>query len=208
MSNQASQNPPPNEINSQPKIEISLAYWLSLSIRGIAECANVSREFGLYLASIDIDENHIHVYLPEDRPTIAVIYTKDSWRTSLRREKYLKERAENARQIRFALEEQDKILKQKIQRKRDILDETKADIRKLKGVDVAKKLGEKRGLISWNQQEEFFTYLVFQALRGEHEKAAKVFGIEKELIEEFRNLPKDPEFNNKYLSGALDGFAT
>jgi hypothetical protein len=188
-----------NEL-TPPLIQISLDYYLSLACRGLDEIAVVSREFGLSVQRQDNEESYTHVEFPEDRPHLANIYRIQSWRTCLKRDAEKKHQAEVSRQIRFALEEEETKRKLKIQRKRDILQETIADVKKLHGVDVALKLTKGQPMTDL-QRIDFFISLVYKALMGEHPKAASKFAITAETIKEFSTLPRDPEFKNRYITG-------
>lgn len=187
---------------SPPTIQISLDYYISLACKGLDEIAVVSRAFGIHVQSQDPEELYCHVELGEN-PNLATIYRIASWKTCCRRDAERKRQSEVSRQLRFALEQEEAARKLKIQRKRDILQETIADIKKLHGYDVAIKLtkGEMGKAMTDLQRYDFFVSLVFKALIGEHAKAANKFQISAEIIKEFSDLPKDPEFKNRYISG-------
>jgi hypothetical protein len=188
-----------NEL-SPPTITISLDYYLGMACRGIEEIATVSKEFGEYIQSkVDPAEQFCHVEFNE-QGTLAQVYRIAAWRTCLRRDAEKKRQAEVSRQVRFALEEEQKKIQLKIQRRRDILQETIADVRKLHGPDVHIRLA--KGTVNQGAQAyEFFVSLVFKALIGEHPKAASKFQIPPEVIKEFSSLPRDPEFKNKFITG-------
>jgi hypothetical protein len=188
-----------NEL-SPPTITISLDYYLGLACRGLDEIATVSKDFGEYIQSkVDPGEEHCHVEMVEGGK-LCQVYRISSWRTCLKRDAEKKRQAEVSRQVRFALEEEQKKIQLKIQRRRDILQETIADVRKLHGPDVHIRLA--KGTVNQGAQAyEFFVSLVFKALVGEHPKAASKFQIPPETIKEFSQLPKDPEFKNKFITG-------
>jgi hypothetical protein len=187
-----------NEL-TPPLIQISLDYYLGLACRGLDEIATVSRAFGDYVQAQDREELLCHVE-PLEGGTLSQIYRISAWRTCLRRDEEKKRQSEITRQIRFALEEEALKTKAKIQRKRDILQETIADVKKLHGVDVALKLTKGQPMTDL-QRIDFFISLVYKALMGEHPKAASKFAITAETIKEFSSLPKDPEFKNRYITG-------
>jgi hypothetical protein len=188
-----------NEL-SPPTITISLDYYLGLACRGLDEIATVSKDFGEYIQSkVDPGEEHCHVEMVEGGK-LCQVYRISSWRTCLKRDAEKKRQAEVSRQVRFALEEEQKKIQLKIQRRRDILQETIADVRKLHGPDVHIRLA--KGTVNQGAQAyEFFVSLVFKALVGEHPKAASKFQIPPETIKEFSQLPKDPEFKNRFITG-------
>ncbi len=197
LNNQA---PLTTEISS-PVIAINLHYFLSLACKGIEQTAIISREFGVYLQLTDPKQEHI--FIEEIENNLCKLYPIAEWKSCLRRRQQEQERSENLRQIKFKLEEEQSLVKQKVQRRRDILAETLADVKKA-FPHAMEVLGKKRGLTTYGQQEEFLIYLIFQGLRGENPAAADKFGIGKELIEEFKLLPKDPDFKNRYFLGGVE----
>lgn len=192
----------PNNELSPPKISISLDYYLSLACRGLDEIATVSLELGLHIRdTIDPREEHAHVeFIGEGDKKLAQVYRIAAWRACAKRNEELRRKSEVDRQIRFAIEEERKITQLKIQRRRDILAEIIADVKKLYGPDVALKLTKGQPMTDL-QRIEFFESLVFKALIGEHPKAASKFNITAEQIKEFSLLPRDPLFKNRYVVG-------
>jgi hypothetical protein len=188
-----------NEL-SEPLIKISLAYYLQLACKGIENVAIISKKFGEYLTLADPSELYYHVEPIEDSGDLVKLYPIKEWKDSVKRAQRQKEASEASRQIRYALEQEQAKLKSKLQRRRDILQEMIVDVKKL-FPGITQKLAYKYGITNWKQQEEWLEYTVFRALTGEHPKAAEKFKISLELIEEFKLLPRDPDFKNRYFLG-------
>ena len=201
----------PTELSPPPIVSISLDYWLSLSCRGIDNKAIISTEFANYLRSIDPNENHIHIEpMPINgetektiSPRLAEVYPITEWRQCVKRRERQKELSEASRQIRFAIEEEQKVIHLRIQRRRDILAEAIADVKKaIPG--VAEILGRK--LNTWNQKEAFLEYQVYKTLMGESPLGKEKFilkyqAITEEQVTEFTSLPRDPEWANQFFTG-------
>jgi hypothetical protein len=188
-----------NEL-SEPLIKISLAYYLQLACKGIENVAIISKDFGELLKKEPQNEILYHVEPIEDNQELLKLYPIKEWRDSTKRAQRQKEASEASRQIRYALEQEQAKLKSKLQRRRDILQELIVDVKKL-FPGITQKLAYKYGITNWKQQEEWLEYTVFRALTGEHQKAAEKFKISLELIEEFKLLPRDPDFKNRYFLG-------
>jgi len=192
MSNQApNKSQTPTEL-TPPLINISIHLFFEKFCRGIENRATVGYEFANYLKSWDAPEQYLHVEPTETNPTtLFYVYPIKDWRESIERRKRLEQISENTRQIRFALEQEQREIANKIQRRRDILSEAVADVLK----------GPAGGKLS-KHPKEFTEYLVFRCLIGETPGAMVALGITLELIEEFKSLPVDPAWTNKYWVGS------
>lgn len=207
--------PPKTEL-SLPLISISLEYYLSLACRSFEGYAIISHELANEIKKIDPTNGYCHVealstsniesseQARNNNPQLFRLYPIQTWRETSAKFYKDKERAEKDRQARYAQEENLAKTAHLIQRKRDILAETNADVRK-KWPRIADMLTKNDPRMSWNQKEEFYIYFLFRALNGENEGARIKFGIEDEVAKEFQSLPADPSFHNKYyLGGDLD----
>lgn len=207
--------PPTKTELSPPLISISLEYYLSLACRSFEGYAVIGLELSTLIKSIDPQEIYAHIEpisissdsnptQPQVSTNVARLYPIQTWRETSAKFYKDKERAEKDRKARYAQEENLTKTAHLIQRKRDILAEVNADVRK-KWPRIADILTKNDPKMSWNQKEEFYIYFLFRSLNGENEGARVKFGIEDEVAKEFQSLPADPTFHNKYyLGGDLD----
>lgn len=185
---------------SEPLISISLEYYLQLACRSFDGYATIPHGLADVIKKADPTEQHHHLE-PYGNPLLTKLYPIDVWRRCYEKITKDRENSEKDRQLRFGKEEELEKYRAQIQRKRDIIAEANADVKK-KFPNILVTLG--RGLQTWNQQQEFFEYYLFRALNGENEKVREKFGLEKSTCEEFQLLPADPGWRNKYYQGERD----
>ena len=90
--------------------------------------ATVNKPFADYLKDFDPEEKYLHVEPSEHKPNeLFYVYPIQAWRESVIRLQRQKQVSETSRAIRHALAEEEQTIKNKIQRRRDILSECVAD---------------------------------------------------------------------------------
>lgn len=181
---------------SSPTISINLPYYLALACRGIDSVAILSKEMGQYLKTIDPSEEHCHVELML-ATGLAHVYPIQEWRSSLVRREKIQARSEEERQRRFSIEAKVEEEKKLITHRREILQATISAVNRRLPRAWSILTAQ---LSTENQKHEYFEYYIFRALNGENPEIAAKFGITADEIAEFKSLPGDPEWKNRFYN--------
>lgn len=177
-------------------LSIGLDWFFDKFTRGVHGFATTSREFGLYLQSLDATEIHIHVDFPEEIPHLCYIYPKPLWVESVRRMGEIKQRSEADRQARFAKEIAAKELQSRFARREE---EIQRILRIIQG----------RFPSFWNKNSaKMLRIIVIKALRGDIDEGfRKKLGICAETIAEFLALPQPVVSEEESLMGLVEDTA-
>lgn len=183
---------PPQE----PLITLKITDYLTLACRGIEEVAWIEKSLALQIILKDPKEEFTRV--EKFSETLYALYPIKVWLSSEKKRQYSQQESERYRQESFKVTELAEKRLKDMQRKRDILAETIADV-KILYPNVADKLS-RNTTMSWNQKEKYLEAKVFEGLLGINLKAKEKFKISDELVIEFKSLPDDDDFKNIYVT--------
>lgn len=200
MSTQETTLPPPPLELEPPLITISLQYYLELTRNKYHtiwdQYAVIPKELASIIQAADPQEE-LHHILDYGNDKLVKLYPIKIWRECQEKREQDKERQSKESQERFYKEETLEIFKKQIQRKRDIIHEVTADLRKRlpKWVET---MGA--GTQGWKKPIENLEYFVYRGLMGElNPKLQEMMALDVEIVKEFKSLPFDENWQNSYF---------